>query len=1546
MKTSKKASLLITLAILLTLAPVFPQKRGSQPAKALVNAGDKLLDERKWSEAIDAYNSALQIDPQNADAYIGLGDAHLGTGRWSNALEAYKKAVALAPRNADAHYALGAAYNTMRMHGDAFAPLVKATQLDPAYAEAFYGIGYAYLSGGQYEKSLSFFKRAIALNPGYEDAHYGLALAHLHLGNQQGYDDERKKLVALNSVFVKRLDVEVSKLKGTPNETPTAVTVVETPAPALSDPKQTRPRRSFASDSSVNVTGRRPELVIVTGHSSPIGAVAFSPDGQLFATGDGGGAIKLWNTKTGAGLRTLVDQHTLANNPAVAALAFSADGKMLAAALLTEPLEGTKDTNTTSEIRVWEIASGQVLRTLSAGNIHLKAIAFSPDGRSLVSGGLSNVVTLWDLTSGRPSRTFIGRSQIVNSVMFVPDGSHVASGSWDSAADFWSVTDAAPPRQAPTFPLSTSPLVPVVFNPAARRLASIPFLDFKKIIVTESSTMRIIREIPAEGVSSLAFNSSGKILACGTNTGDVRLWDTDSGNELLTINGTPANDLIAMSPNNTMIAQVSESESIRLWDVSNQTTFNVLAGHTDDVNYISFSPTGSVLASSSWDETVRLWDLKTSDVKVLTGHTDRPGPLAFSPDGKVLASIADNIDNFGEAFDDKTIRLWEVETGKELGNLTDEAVPLAISFSPDGSALVIGRFNGTIALLDTTGKSQPRILNAGNLPVMSITFISPDVFQTLSMSEDETVVGLHLWELSTGKLQKSSTLTVEETVNSTEQFFMGNIGFIAISPQFYAMPVKGNGISLFRRKTTEINPTSETELATIYLLNNDEWIITTPDGLFDGSPGAWSTLRWRFNNDTFDTNPIESFFEDFYYPGLLTDVLAGKQPTAKSDIATKDRRQPQLKLTTPDSSSGGSSSERNLRVQIDVSEAPAGAQDVRLFRNGSLVKAWRGDVLKGQKSVSLTTTIPIVAGKNDLVAYVFNRDNIKSADATLTINGAATLARKRIAYVFAVGVNKYANSEFNLRYAVADAQAFSDELKRQQGKLNNFDRVEVISLSDQEATKANILRSLNSLTGKIQPEDAIFIFFAGHGAAYENHFYLVPHDLGYTGSRLQITQAGLQTIIANSISDKELERALETIDAGQILFVLDACYSGQALEAEEKRRGPMNNKGLAQLAYEKGMYILTAAQSYQAAHEAARLGHGYLTYALVEEALRTNAADVRPRDGQVLVREWLDYATRRVPDMQQRELDEQSKQGRSLERIKFTEADTGETRTLQHPRVFYRREAELHPFVISITDGSSVTSSSAPNVGEAAFWKQIENSTDPTDFEEYLKSYPNGVFAPVARLKSRKLRESSRASVLPEPTVKTVTYETIEGNYQRGLMLEVINDARTFLTTQPDNARVNVMLGFALLSQQNETEGFHYLAKGFLGGETITINVKRHRYVGAILRDGVITIHLNGISMRYDDEQYHAPFSEISNFEARNYGQSGIGILVKGRFTNAKGKQENKDFNLFATTAVVSQLPGLYGSTPIVSCYACETWSTFHVRLFHHLRSAAGSRSQ
>src|ERR1700738_264743 len=178
----------------------------------------------------------------------------------------------------------------------------------------------------------------------------------------------------------------------------------------------------------------------------------------------------------------------------------------------------------------------------------------------------------------------------------------------------------------------------------------------------------------------------------------------------------------------------------------------------------------------------------------------------------------------------------------------------------------------------------------------------------------------------------------------------------------------------------------------------------------------------------------------------------------------------------------GSTSERNLTVKIEITEKPAdkdhqagsGARDVRLFRNGSLVKVWRGDVLKGQTAATLETNITIVAGENRLAAYAFNRDNVKSKDATLSFTGADSLKRPGTAYILAIGVNSYSNTQYNLKYAVADATAFGEEVRRQQQQIANYEHIEVASLLNEQATKVNIVRALRRLAGteEASPADA------------------------------------------------------------------------------------------------------------------------------------------------------------------------------------------------------------------------------------------------------------------------------------------------------------------------------------------------------------------------------------------------------------------------------------------------------------------------------------------
>jgi hypothetical protein len=164
---------------------------------------------------------------------------------------------------------------------------------------------------------------------------------------------------------------------------------------------------------------------------------------------------------------------------------------------------------------------------------------------------------------------------------------------------------------------------------------------------------------------------------------------------------------------------------------------------------------------------------------------------------------------------------------------------------------------------------------------------------------------------------------------------------------------------------------------------------------------------------------------------------------------------------------------------------------------------------------------------------------------------------------------------------------------------------------------------------------------------------------------------------SRSISEETLGGLLENISPARSFLIIDACHSGKALDTDGAAVGPMNSTGLAQLAYEKGLYILAASQGIESALEAPQLagGHGYFTYALVEEGLKTNDA---AQNGVVEIRPWFEYASRRVPDLQTALRNGATLTGRGMKRP----GEAGASGS-QHPRMFYRREPEVSPFIVA-----------------------------------------------------------------------------------------------------------------------------------------------------------------------------------------------------------------------------------------------------------------------
>ena len=988
------------------------------------------------------------------------------------------------------------------------------------------------------------------------------------------------------------------------------------------------------------------EVRTLVGHKEGVTSVAFSPNGRTLASGGRDSTIKVWDVATGRELRTL-EGHA----GTVYSVAFSADGLTLASGN-----QGSKANPNTfaGTVTLWDISTGREIRVLAGHTGFVFSVAFSPDGHMLASGG-ADAVKLWDVATGREIRTLTNQVGLFAAVAFSPDGHTLASsGSQLNSLKLW---DVATGRELRTLGGRSFQVSSVAFSAAGHAFASAGGVG-GPIRLWDITSGQELHALPGSLVYSVAFSPDGRTVASGGYDNAVKLWDVATARQLRTLEGRGVGVWsVAFSPDGRTLASgnlgnsqnplISDS-AVALWDVSTGRDLRVLGGHTKEVLSVAFSPDGHTLASASRDNTVKLWDVETGrEIRTIVGHKDAVYSVAFSPDGRTLASG-------GAGANDFAIKIWDVETGRELHTLSGDSLVYCVAFSPDGRTLASGYSQGTVKLWDIETGREVLTMVGHKDRVYSVAF-SPDGHMLASGSHDGTT---RLWRVDTGEL-------------AAEMISIGDA---------------------------------------------TDWLVVTPDGLFDGSPAAWQEVLWRFNSDTFDVAPVEVFFREFYHPGLLSEILEGKHPRATANIEGIDRRQPKVAASLTQAQITEPVAARRISLTLNLSEAPpdekhpnagSGVRDVRLFRNGSLVKVWRGEIPldKSGKASLVADNIAVVGGENHFTAYAFSKVDIKSTDASLLVTGADALKRPSVAYVLAIGVNEYANKNLTLKFAVNDADDFAGTVSEDQAKLAQYQQTRVVRINDSEATKQNILSALRRVAGTetgplqpgepedfaklqaAQPEDAVFVYFAGHGAApggESKRFYLIAQDYE---SQADAPAAGSATreTIAGTVNDLEMGSEVEKIDAGYIVLVIDACQSGKTMEADDPRQGPMNSQGLAQLAYEKGMYVLAAAQGDEAALELSQYGHGLLTYALVEEGLNQGKADDDPKDGQILLREWLDYATVRVPQLQVDGMKRMAALGRDISIVRGVKGRrvSPEDRETQRPRVFYRRDADRRPLVIA-----------------------------------------------------------------------------------------------------------------------------------------------------------------------------------------------------------------------------------------------------------------------
>jgi WD40 repeat protein len=801
---------------------------------------------------------------------------------------------------------------------------------------------------------------------------------------------------------------------------------------------------------------------------------------------------------------------------------------------------------------------------------------------------------------------------------------------------------------------------------------------------------------PAAPISSMhpSFTRSNAMLLWRPAQDHPLAWDLSTGEADLLRTFNILGYSLTPSGDGTHLAFEEKSDRAFKTHIAVADTLNgnVVARFPEEVVSSMYEPSlngdGSVVAMLASDARLEVYSV--TDSKLIFSLALAKGDVrslhtALNPEGNVLAVSTP-----------AKVSVYELPSGKNVVNFPyspDNGIAFDVmaQFSPDGAWLALARQGDALRLVSTKNWTDEKKL--------AKVFESPFAFSPDSKriaypeygvnAEPENIISFNLPgvrlvmdDIDSGK--HLGAIPAAQFSNLTGPAFSADGKILAVDT--------GVGLQL-------VNADNGQLMATLYVFSGEstyDWLVVTPNGLFDGTPAAWRRVNWRFNGDTFDVAPVESFFREFYHPGLLAEVIAGKPPAAAADIARIDRRQPVVTIAAKAGDDAVAQNHVPLsltvvesREKTGATQPGSGARDLRLFRDGTLVKIWRGEIrLDKSGAAHYEADVPITAGDNKFTAYAFNDANIKSSDASLHVTGADALQRKGTAYVLSIGINRYAADKherpLNLNYAEADATDFAGSFSRSQHRLDEFGDVKTVSLLNEDATRANIAAALGVLGGKlnpltdaqrtllgpfaaVRPEDGVFVFYAGHGEALGDHFYLLPTDFQ--------PDVPLTENRSASISETALSELLEDISPARSFLVIDACNSGKALDTNGVALGPMNSIGLAQVAYEKGLDILAASQTLESALETSQLGHGYLTYALVEEGLKTPDA---AQDSVVELRPWFAYAGRRVPELQIALINGTSLSGRGMHRPGAAGANGS-----QHPRMFYRREPEATPFIVA-----------------------------------------------------------------------------------------------------------------------------------------------------------------------------------------------------------------------------------------------------------------------
>jgi len=1011
-----------------------------------------------------------------------------------------------------------------------------------------------------------------------------------------------------------------------------------------------------------------PKLVIDTqGFISPVNSIDFSPRGDWLAAAGSDKVVRIWDITTGRLLGTLRGYDDNAGNGQCYAVRFSPDGRSL--------LVGVKDFTTLGTIRVYDTADLSEIRMLLPAHTNGGAgeLAFSPDGKYLVSQGVDGTIVFWDWPARRPigqmawtaSVTYIGFPTAI-SMLVVYDAQGFHAFSAPHARELSRLTQGEQADLAP----------PDILGPAQARAQSLG-----------NSMAQIVNQFPGQGRSSVnriypsaAANSDALSLFGGSfrresrETYWVGFWTTAGRLVQLYQEQSFTPSALCLSPDASLVASADELGNIDLWETGTGRRRFRLSGKGEAVYNAGFDRSGGQILFGTqpygpdrWNfnnyaDLNRSFDLRK---RTFSNRTSEPNdPPSRQLGRRELRSRRNPRD---QAFEFTSLRQGQVES---VFPLLPGMIPLCFGYlgrTQTGveDLLMVGCNDNTMGGFDPSDVFRSRAF-IGHTGQVNACGSSADGRFLVSGSGDRT---LRIWSLA--RLEDYGWPDFFSYANGVVYFVKpgGSSERAGIRAGDFCVKIGGRdlGTVIDRRMAgardyvpgqrinlemarggqpysvaVDLVPSGDFVIPLLSLFTvGEEWVLWTPSGYYDASPGGDRLIGWHVNrgrNKAARYYTAHQFRMQLFRPDVIDKILETGDATRAIELANQGRARPSqvLDLRNPEDfrkvepprvtvlepSQGARTPDASLRVRAEVvaqNGLPIGA--VKILVNGRPIAGKDLPARPGDTETvrHVDQNVELEPGQNTISVLATDRSSRSSSRPQEIViyrdAGDEQEQRKPRAFVLAVGISKYANADYNLDFAHIDASSFAEVWKSQAGKL--YEDVQTRLLTNDQATVTAIREGFDWLNTSATPRDFAIIFIAAHGVGDSSMgYYIATHELD------------TKRLISTAIPDRDLVSLAESLRSRRTLIFLDTCHAG-GIEGARKNAP----EGLRELTSDEvGAVMFGACKPRESSHELEDWGHGAFTKALLE-TFGDPSKDLPPPDGLLSIDELVFPLGRRVADL-------------------------------------------------------------------------------------------------------------------------------------------------------------------------------------------------------------------------------------------------------------------------------------------------------------------------